>query len=586
MKVFVKGKGGVDLTQQHYVATGGQASVYIRSGVAYKVYTDPKDMIPMAKFDDLSKIADDHVIHPDGILQDGKNQPIGYTMQAVANSPVALCQLFTKAFCDRNNVSRDNTLKVASKLREHVSNVHKAGILIVDLNELNILVPNTFDDTYLIDVDSYQTKGFPATVIMPSIRDYSVSSKDFSVLSDWYSYGILAFQLFVGSHPYRGTHDGSSHIPKDQRLEHRMRHNISAFRSDVSLPKCCYPLDGIPQHFRDWLKAVLEDGKRLAPPDPRGGAAAIVVAPAPVIQFLTGGLVIKEIRDLEGFRLTGYAETNGQALYFVDKGQNGFFLAAQEHRVYVNTREVYRPSYLPGMTLVGFTPKMNRPVGLNLYRGKLTFLDFEKKTQEVLNISAHEIAKSGDRFYVRNATQVLEVEFSETADKTVVMASHAVANVLEMSSKLYEGLVLQNMMGSCYVSLFPRSHAGYQVKLKELDSYRIQDAKFEGGVLMVVGSKNGKYDRLIFRFDDSYMTYDVRVVDDISPTGLNFVTLESGICVSVTEEETIEAFSAKKGSAGLKVVEDPAIGNDMRLLKVNGKVGFERAGKVYQMSLK
>lgn len=585
MKVFVKGKGEVNLTQQNYVATGGQASVYIKSGTAYKIYTDPKDMIPMAKFGYLSSIKDDHVIHPDGVLLDASNTPIGYTMAAVQN-PVALCQLFTKPFCDRNSITRDNLLTVAAKLREHVQNVHKAGVLIVDLNELNILVPNTFDDTYLIDVDSYQTKGYPATVIMPSVRDFSVPSKDFSPLSDWYSYGILAFQLFIGSHPYRGTHPGSANVPKDQKLEYRMKNNISAFRPDVVLPKCCYPLDSIPKDFKDWLKAVLEEGKRLAPPDPRGGPAVVVTAlPATAIQFLTG-LSITEVKDLEGFRLTGYSESNGQALYLTDKTPTGFFMSAPEIRVYLGAREIYRPSHLPGTTLVGFTPKLSHPVGLNLYRGQLTFLDFERKTQEVLPLKAHEIAKSGDRFYIRNGTQVLEVEFAETSGKITLIASHAVANVLEMSSKLYEGCVLQNMMGSYYASLFPRSKAGYQVRLKELDSYRIQDAKFDGGVLMVIGSKNGKYDRMVFRFDEDYQTYDLRTIEDITVSGLNFITLSSGVCVVLTEEEKIEAFSVKKGSAGVKVVDDPAIGNDMRLLKVNGKAGFERAGKIYQMSLK
>lgn len=587
MKVFVKGKGEVSLTQQHYVATGGQASVYIRSGVAYKIYTDPKDMIPLAKFNDLASIADTHVIHPDGIIQDPNNTPIGYTMSAVPDSPVALCQLFTKPFCDRSHVTRDNILTVTTKLREHIANVHKTGIIIVDLNELNILVPNSFDDTYLIDVDSYQTKGYPATVIMPSVRDHSVSSKDFSPLSDWFSYGILAFQLFVGSHPYRGTHAASANVPKDEKLEHRMKHNISAFRSDVILPKCCYPVDSIPQAFRDWLRAVLEDGKRVAPPDPRGGPAIVITAaPASAIQFLSGGLIITEIRDLEGFRLAGYAESNGQGLFIVDKAPTGFFLSTQEHRVYVNSREIYRPNHLPGVTLVGFTPKLNHPIGLNLYRGQLSFLDFERKTQTTLGIDAKEIAKSGDRFYIRNDSQVLEVEFAETPNKITVIASHAVANVVEMASKLYEGVAIQNMLGSYYVSLFPRSKEGYQVRLKELDEYQIQDAKFDGGVLMVIGSKKGKYNRLIFRFDDNYLTYDLRVIEDITPSGLNFVTLGSGVCVSLTEEEKIEAYSAKKGSAGVKIVDDPGIGNDMRLLKINGKVGFERAGKIYQMSLK
>jgi hypothetical protein len=33
-------------------------------------------------------------------------------------------------------------------------------------------------------------------------------------------------------------------------------------------------------------------------------------------------------------------------------------------------------------------------------------------------------------------------------------------------------------------------------------------------------------------------------------------------------------------------VDDPSLGNDMRLLKIKGKAGFSRAGKIAQMGLK
>ena len=116
--------------------------------------------------------------------------------------------------------------------------------------------------------------------------------------------------------------------------------------------------------------------------------------------------------------------------------------------------------------------------------------------------------------------------------------------------------------------------------------------------MMVVGAnvnRQGQYDRLVFRFDSEYQGYDLRVVSDISPMGLNFVTLDSGICVCLTEEEKLEAFSAKKDShrpsggvnkGPMKVVDDEAIDSNMKLLKVTGKVGFERGGKIYIMSLK
>lgn len=580
MKVQVKGKGEVSLTQANFVATGGQASVYVRSGTAYKVYTDPKDTIPEAKFHDLNLIQDDHVIKPLELLLDPKSsQPIGYTMNAVTNEPASLCQLFTRAFRDRNNITHHNILDVVNRLRHHVACVHKAGVIVVDLNELNILVPKTWDDVFMIDVDSFQTKGFPATVIMPSVRDHSVRAADFSPLSDWYSYGILAFQLFIGIHPYKGTHAPSLSIDKDKRLEHRMRNHISAFRSDVSLPKACYGLDQIPQQFKDWLQAVLDQGKRLAPPDPHGGpAVAVGVAQlAPV--FIGGGnLIITDVANHTGWRVLAYEESAQHAMALLHNGT--------EFRIMMDGRVLLSTPQLPGQTLIGFTTKLNQPVALNLHNGRVTFYDLSRKTQEVLGFSANEMAKSGPNFYVRNGTMVLEVEFAEMPQKTVVTASTLVADVLELASRLYEGCVIQSMLGSAYVSLFPESKTGCQVRIPELDKYRIHDAKFDGGVLMVAGSKNGRYDRLVFRFDPTHTSYDLRVIEGVAPTGLNFVTLAQGICVCLTEEEKLEAFSARKDKSGIKVVDDPALGNDMRLLKIKGKAGFERAGKLAQIGLK
>lgn len=578
MRVTVKGHGAVTLTQQHFVAAGGQASVYVKDGSAYKIYTDPKDAIPDAKFAALAAITDPAVIRPQSLLLNERDMPIGYTMRAVADSH-SLCQFFTRSFRDRNKITQDQIVDLAEKLRGHISNVHKAGILIVDLNELNILVPRALDDTFLIDVDSYQTKGFPATVIMPSVRDHSVRAKDFSPLSDWFSFAVLAFQLFVGAHPYKGVHPGSSAVPKDDLLAHRMTQNLSAFRADVRLPKCCYPLDVIPQALRDWLKAVLDEGKRLGPPSLHGAPAAVLAAPVTALRVSGGKLTVTELLDLEGRSLVQYVESGGKGLTMTAIGT--------ETRIALDGRVLWQFQHVAGSkTLIGFTPKLNRPISLNLHGDRVTFHDLEARTHEQLEFRADELSKSGDRFYVRCGGQVLEIEFSELNAKTIVTASHAVASVMERASRLHEGCAIQSMLGSVFVSIFPRPKAGYQVRVPELDTYKIVEAKFDGGVLMVVGAKAGKYDRLVFRFDDEFATYDLRAVADVTPSGLNFVTLASGICVSITEDERVEAFSARKGVVGTKVVEDEAIGNDMRLLKVCGKAGFERAGRIYNMGLK
>ena len=582
MKVFVKGQGEVTLTQQNYVAAGGQASVYVRNGIAYKIYLDAKDAIPDAKLQALSAIKDDAVVKPDKVILDQHRNPIGYTMVAIPDN-YSLCQLFTRAFRDRNNVTRDSIIDLAARLRAHISNIHAASILVVDLNELNILVSKSFDETFFIDVDSYQVPGYPATVIMPSVRDYSVKAADFSTLSDWFSYGVLTFQMFVGVHPYKGTHAPSAAIPKDQRMVHRMQHHISAFSPEVHLPACCYPLDVIPAHFKDWLHAVLQDGKRLPPPDPKS-IPVVVVAPSRVQHpvagplLTSGDVIITEIMNLEGWSLVSYAESGSSTVALTSR--NGVM------RTLVNGRVMAEGPAPPAGSVcrAGFTGGMNQPVRLDLLYMQgvslLEFTDIGNREHVLLPIAATELSKSGDRFYIRNGTRVLEIEFSEMPHKIVVSASHQVGDVMERASRLHDGVAIQSMLGATFVSLFPKSRHGYQVRVPDLDGYNITDAKFEGGVLMVVGAKAGRYDRLVFRFAGDYQSFDVRKVEDVSPAAVNFVTLDSGVCVCLDENDEIEAFSARKGATGMRVVKmiegSGVLGADIRLLACEGQ-GWVRA---------
>jgi len=70
-----------------------------------------------------------------------------------------------------NNISQENIVNLIKNIQIIVGDIHKAGCLAVDLNELNILVDYTWEQPFFIDVDSFQTSHFPATAIMESIID-------------------------------------------------------------------------------------------------------------------------------------------------------------------------------------------------------------------------------------------------------------------------------------------------------------------------------------------------------------------------------------------------------------------------------
>lgn len=112
------------------------------------------------------------------------------------------------------------------------------------------------------------------------------------------------------------------------------------------------------------------------------------------------------------------------------------------------------------------------------------------------------------------------------------------------------------------------------------------DAGVKGSVLMVVGKKKGKTDRFTFRFDDTFTSYDMRKVEDVQSSDLNFVVTDAGVCVFLDEEhDCIELFSTKKGSAQVKTVTDKVIGGDMRLFKRGAQVLVARGNRIFTMRM-
>jgi hypothetical protein len=54
VKVFVKGKASVDLSQKDFAGSGGFCSVYLKGSTAYKIYNDASQVIPEAKIQELA----------------------------------------------------------------------------------------------------------------------------------------------------------------------------------------------------------------------------------------------------------------------------------------------------------------------------------------------------------------------------------------------------------------------------------------------------------------------------------------------------------------------------------------------------
>jgi hypothetical protein len=566
MKLTTKPGGKtVSLTKRNFLASGGQGEVYVIGGRAYKVYHDPKNMIPTGKIASLQGIRNPNVIKPEAVLCNSKGKPVGYDMRFIKDAWTA-CQLFPKAFRNRNGFSPDKAAHLVTDLRAMVADVHQAGVLIVDLNEMNLLVARDFSEVYGIDADSYQTSQYPATVIMPSVMDPKVRGNDFTEMSDWFSFGIVAFQMLVGIHPFKGKHTG---FTGPDKLKARMEAGVSVFNKDVRVPKAVLPFDVIPDAYRDWFKQVFEKGARIAPPTGLTGTIVFV----PVIRTIGGtrNLDITLHRQYVD-EVIGHWHSYGTEVTLTQTG------------VYVGAQRVNEP--FQGVVGVAYTPRNNTPVLASLRGPLLQLFDLSNRRGLKFPLAVDQAMHCDGRIYVKVEGAIHEVVLAEAGGK-VIPSSQRAANCMENATKLYDGVAVQNMLGKTFVSLFPDSGISHTLALPELDEYTVVDARCIKNVLMVVGVKpSGQYDRLVFRFNTARSEYDLRTVEDITPTGLNFTVLDTGVAACLTEDEKLELFAAKRGHPGVKVVEDAVLGSDMTLGSQDGRVVFWRGDKVYRVKTK
>jgi len=317
-----------------------------------------------------------------------------------------------------------------------------------------------------------------------------------------------------------------------------MKAGVSVFNPTVKVPKVVLPFSVIPDVYQQWLKAVLEDGKRMPPPGDLHGAIVVV----PVVRTVTG---TNTIDIIEVYALTGAVRglwsSDGSTLVWTDDG------------LFLDNRRLH--GTVSGVAGVGFTPKQDRPVVAGTSGGMLKLFNPETKTEIPVTLRADDVMSHGGRIYVRNRDKILEVVLTDMGSN-ILVASRTAGTCLEHATRLYRGVAIQNLLGSTWASLFPESGKTHQLHIKELDEYRVMDARYDNdkgpasktGVLMVMGVKNGQYDRLVFRFDEKFKEYDVRIVEDVTPIGLNFVVLDTGICVCMTEEEKLELVSCRMGS--------------------------------------
>lgn len=549
MKVVINGKS-VTLSNNNFLAQGGEGSVYVSGNTAFKIYNDPKGMIPIGKIQELSAITAKNVIKPQDIIFNEKNVPVGYTMPFIKNTN-ALCQVFTRAFKTRNGLKPKHGLNLIANMQETISHIHDKKILIVDLNEMNFLVDDKFSTVYFIDVDSYQTPSFHATALMESVRDRQAQKNVFNRGTDWFAFAVVSFQIMSGIHPYKGTH------PTLKGFDQRMENQVSIFHPDVKVPKVVSEYKKvIPAGLLSWYEKVFQDGLRVPPPMDYKDAK------------ITTTFVVQVISGSNNFIIDLYKEyDNPIVAYFHYMGSEATVtqlrshFMSNEYQTDMSTEIIFHES---------------APVFVTLTDEKITL----KKGYDAEHIfDAEQFTVYDNRIYFKYGDKLMEVSYLNGRP-----IPQLVGATMQSATKMFAGVSIQNMLGSFRASVFPESGVCYHVKLDMLTGYKVVDAKHDRNILVVVASKNGKYDRFVFGLKDGQIKSQ-RKVEDISFHGINFITLDKGVSVLINEEDKVEIFSHHDVNK-IKLIEDTSINSNMKLFSKGSKVLFANNDKLYKLEMK
>lgn len=577
LTVYFEGRtSGVVLTAQHHLATGGEGAVYLKDGVIHKIYLDPVKAMKNGidkKIKLLQALKHPGVATPNDVLRDKNGAFLGIAMPFVKGE--ALCSLFTAGGRDRSGFGDKETTLVVDAMRTVTQHAHDHQALMVDANELNWLIDGV--QPVAIDTDSWQLPGFAASAIMPSIRDYQMDrSKGFTEGTDWFSWGVVTFQIFTGIHPFKGTHPAFGRGD----LEGRMKAGASVFDAGVRLPGAARDIATIPARLRDWYAQTFSSPLRLAPPR----AADSGLAPrAPLkvksIHASNGNVRLDRLATLPGPIV---ATVNGFAVVRTPQGlQLWDTLAAPVDRV----------DAMPTHWLADLLRE--RCTVMRLGHARLgVHLDPSTGTLQALNLADGQVAMlktTGERLWqahnrvfvlVQNDDRGLhEIDLVLMGERLVLGQKQRWA-VNALSTRFLRDVCVQDALGVFFVSV-ATANGFVQGAAPGLRGYRVAEgfAVDEHNVwLTATRLRDGEPVRLrLARVAEKFEVKDEAVTSNLS---LEAAATSGGVGV-LRQDDTLLATKMKSS----KSVHCPSLSPNLRLLSMGPSVGAFEGADLFRIRL-
>lgn len=559
--VTLEGRGPVKITDQNYVAQGGEGTIYKVAGTVVKIFSDAAKAQEMRdKMKAFSRLKHAYIAAPEGMVVNGKG-PVGIYMPFIAGTALSL--VFTNEFRNREHFTDKDASTLTDRIREVFVFAHQNQAILVDPNELNWLTELKKEpEPRVIDVDSWCLDGkIPATVPkMPSIRDWH--GKAVSEASDWFAFAVITFQIYVGLHPFKGRLDGY----KLSEMERRMKDNASIFTKGVHLNQAVRDVSCIPPKLLDWYRTVFSTSDRPLPPSPFEASKATPVAiqvlrtvttatgrvkyekllpkiSEPIVRIFPCGVVATahSLIDLATNAVIGSVESVADCeLIRVDGGW------------LLNDEYVF--SYIPQ----------------------------EGASDQLMgHLEDQKAVVSENRMFLVTDRGLTEYTFRMFGRP--VLAPGNTWGAMRNSTKWFDGCGIMDALGATFLIAPFGANACAQVRIPELDGLKPLVAKAGKQFVSVIAlDLKGEYRKLELTFSQDYSTY--QCWSGIAPSAeLNLTILPKGVCATIVNDGELVIFVPRNGAINKAL--DSKVNTGMILGRWDNTVLVIQNGAVWKISL-
>ncbi len=280
--VWIDG-GKVTLSPASLLGQGGEAEVYDLGDGRVVKWWKPSDHpdfdgLPAAQAAATKRIAEAParlralpgrmpaaVVAPVGLALASKRSTtvVGYLMPKIAGT--ALHAYGEPRWRRDHPVAGDEVLAALLALHDALLGLHRAGVVVGDCNDLNVLVDGR--RVHLIDVDSYQLPGFPCAMfserfVDPRLCDRAgVPIRPHDEASDWFAFAVMAFRSLLGVSPWGGVHQPATLAARCPAAA-RARQRLSVYAADVVYPRAARPLAILPDELAATFRVIFERDQR------------------------------------------------------------------------------------------------------------------------------------------------------------------------------------------------------------------------------------------------------------------------------------------------------------------------------------